>query len=125
MASNINPVNWFEIPVNDIERAKSFYEHVFGYELALNDMGSLKMAWFPMKDEATGATGSLVKSDSYTPSHAGTLVYFSVDDIEGTLKKVEQNGGKILNPKMNIGEYGFVAHFEDSEGNRIALHSMK
>jgi predicted enzyme related to lactoylglutathione lyase len=122
MATQMNPVSWFEIPVNDLKRAKAFYEHVFGVELALNDLGSLKMAWFPMKD---GATGTLVKADGYTPSYAGTMVYFSVDDIEGTLKKVENKDGKVLNLKMKIGEYGFVAHFEDSEGNRIALHSVQ
>ena len=83
------------------------------------------MAWFPMKESATGSTGTLVKAESYNPSYAGTLVYFSVEDIDGTLKKVSENGGKILNPKMSIGEYGFVAHFEDSEGNRVALHSKK
>jgi len=125
MAAQMNPVNWFEIPVNDFDRAKDFYEYVFGYELIVNDLGELKMAWFPMQQDAPGATGSLVKSNEYTPSHAGALVYFSVEDIEETLKKVDEKGGKILNPKKSIGEYGFVAHFEDCEGNRIALHSRQ
>jgi predicted enzyme related to lactoylglutathione lyase len=83
------------------------------------------MAWFPMTQNATGATGTLVKAESYTPSYAGTLVYFSVDNIEEALTRVNKKGGKTLNPKMSIGEYGFVAHFEDCEGNRVALHSTQ
>ena len=124
MAKQMNPVNWFEIPVSNIERAKTFYEKVLGYELSVNEIARMKMAWFPMTEDATGATGTLIKAEGYKPSHEGTLVYFSVDDIEGTLKKVNEQGGKILKQKMSIGEWGFVAHFEDCEGNRVALHSM-
>ena len=65
-----------------------------------------------------------MQSEHYTPSHAGTLVYFSVTDIEGTLAKVNTNGGKRLMPKTGIGEHGYIAHFQDCEGNRVALHSM-
>jgi len=124
MNAKMNPVNWFEIPTKDINRAKSFYEKVFGVKLDLQNMDNLKMARFPMEDDAPGSTGSLVQADAYKPSYEGTLVYFSVEDIDGTLTKVEKNGGKILNKKMSIGEYGFVGHFEDTEGNRVALHSM-
>lgn len=125
MSTEMNPVTWFEIPANDLGRAKAFYEHVFGVELSLNDFGELKMAWFPMKEGVSGATGTLVQSPAYTPSHAGALLYFSVEDIEEILHRVEEKGGKVLSPKKNIGEYGFVAHFEDCEGNRVALHSTK
>ena len=120
----MNPVNWFEIPVTDLERAIKFYESVFGIKLSRNEMGPLKMSWFPRADDAMGATGSLVKADGYTPSHAGTLVYITVDDINGKLVKINARGGKTLLPKLAIGEYGFIAHFEDSEGNRVALHSV-
>jgi len=125
MATQANPVNWFEIPVNDLKRAKEFYEYVFNFELSLPETGRLKMAWFPMSMDAPGATGTLVKADTYVPSHSGSMVYFTVDDIEATLKRVEEKGGKVLNPRMSIGEYGFVGHFEDCEGNRVALHSEK
>lgn len=124
MEMEMNPVTWFEIPVNDMARAKAFYESVFGFELSLNEMGPLSMAWFPMFEKAPGSTGTLMKNENYTPSHAGTLVYFSVEDIEATLERVVEKGGKVLNPKMSIGEHGFTAHFEDSEGNRVALHSI-
>lgn len=116
-----NPVNWFEIPVIDLKRAKAFYETVFGYELTTTEMGPLKMEFFPMTQDGTGSTGSLIQAESYVPSHEGTMIYFHVDDIDATLEKVNKNGGKILNPKMSIGEYGFVAHFQDCEGNRVAL----
>jgi predicted enzyme related to lactoylglutathione lyase len=125
MALKPNPVNWFEIPVNDLSKATKFYESVFGTELTLNEMGPTKMAMFPMEKEGSGASGALLKAEGYSPSDNGTLVYLSVDDIEGTLKNVERNSGKILQEKMNIGEHGFIGIFQDSEGNRIGIHSMK
>lgn len=119
-----NVINWFEIPVTDMDRAKKFYETVFNFEMVKNNMANLEMAWFPMEENAPGATGSLIKADSYVPSYDGSMVYFSVEDIDKTLAAINANGGKTLNPKMSIGEYGFVAHFEDCEGNRVALHSI-
>ena len=118
-----NPVNWFEIPAADLERAQRFYETVLGIEMRRHDMGDLKMAWFPMVQDGDGATGTLVQNENYTPSHAGSMVYFSVQSIEEVIDRVEANGGSVLNPKSSIGEFGFVAHFEDSEGNRVALHA--
>ena len=119
-----NAVNWFEIPATDLERAKKFYEAVFNYELTEMEMGPNSMAMFPMEQGAPNAPGALIKAEGYEPSHAGSMVYFSVDDIEGTLSKISENGGSILNPKMGIGENGFVATFNDCEGNRVALHSI-
>ncbi len=123
MPKNMNAVGWFEIPVTDLERAIKFYEAVFGIKLSRNEMGPLKMAWFTWTEDAMGAAGSLVKADGYTPSHAGTLVYMTVDDIDKTLAKINATGGKTILPRTAIGEYGFIAHFQDSEGNRVALHS--
>jgi predicted enzyme related to lactoylglutathione lyase len=119
----MNPVNWFEIPVDDLDRAKKFYETVLGIELTLNEMGPLRMAWFPMTEGLPGATGSLVKGEGYTPSTAGSLVYFTVKDLDETLGRVSAAGGRVLFPKMSIGDYGFIDHFQDSEGNRVALHA--
>jgi len=124
MATEMNPVNWFEIPANDLNRAKGFYEYVLGVQLAVKEVGPLQMAWFPMIRNGPGATGSLVKADGYKPSTAGTLVYFSVHDIEATLTKVKDKAGRVLTPKTSIGQYGFIAHFRDCEGNRVGLHSM-
>lgn len=118
-----NPVNWFEIPAADLDRARSFYETILGITMQRQDMGDLKMAWFPMVQDGDGATGTLVQNENYTPSYAGAMVYFSVDSIEDVIGRVEENGGTVLNPKSDIGQFGFVAHFEDSEGNRVALHA--
>ena len=118
-----NPVNWFEIPVTNMDRAKAFYEDVFDYEIAINEMGETTMGWFPFDQSASGATGTLIKNEEfYTPSHKGSLVYFSVKEIDDTTPKIEKGGGKILVPKFSIGEHGHCCIFEDSEGNRVALH---
>lgn len=78
-----------------------------------------------MSEGAPGISGALAKGESYVPSTNGTLVYFSTNNIDDTLAKVKSNGGKTLYPKTSIGELGMVAEFEDSEGNRIALHSQQ
>jgi uncharacterized protein len=121
----MNPVDWFEIPVVDMTRAMKFYEDVFGLQISLNQMGQLEMGFIPMDNDAYGAAGSLVKGEGYVPSHTGILVYFGIPDMESAIERIKQNGGKILLPRTSIGEYGFVAHFEDTEGNKVALHSMK
>ncbi len=123
MSETANAVNWFEIPVNDLGRAKAFYETVFGFELGLMEMGPAEMAMFPFNPGAPNAGGALIKTEGYTPSHAGTVVYFPVADIDGTLAKVGANGGKTIVPKMSIGEFGHIAQFEDTEGNRLGLHT--
>jgi uncharacterized protein len=117
--------NWFEIPVKDLDRAIKFYEKVFDVKLSPEEMGGMKMALFPFTQDAPGAAGSLIKGESYEPSHAGTVVYFSVEDIPETLRRINAIGGKTLMPKTAIGQYGFIAQYEDTEGNRLALHSMK
>lgn len=122
MPSHANPVNWFEIPVSDLKRAKSFYEPVLGIEITEMDMGPKQMGWFPMEMGAAGATGALIQGDGYTPSHDGSLVYMHVDAIDPTLEAVNDAGGSTLVPRTSIGEHGFIAHFADTEGNRVALH---
>lgn len=124
MDEKINPVIWFEIPVVDMARGKAFYEAVFDRKLTVVDMGPRQMAMFPMEMGVPGVGGALVMEEHFVPSYAGTMVYFSVADITGTLNKVVANKGKELIPKTSIGEYGFCAYFEDSEGNRIGLHTM-
>ena len=122
MASHANPVNWFEIPVTDMARARKFYEAVLSIEIAETEMGPNKMGWFPMEMGKMGAAGTLIQGESYTPSHEGSLVYMHVDQIDPTLEAIENSGGKTLVPRFSIGEHGFIAHFEDTEGNRVALH---
>lgn len=121
-------MGWFEIPVVDMGRAVKFYETVLEVKLERNMVGEIDMAWFPMA-EGKGATGSLVfhKEEWYKPSQEGTLVYFTAysGDLDHELSRVEAAGGKVLVPKKSIGEYGFMAVVLDTEGNRIALHSVK
>lgn len=124
MDKKINPVIWFEIPVVDMERGKAFYEAVFDQKLTVVDMGQRQMAMFPMEMGGLGVSGALVKEEHFVPSYAGTMIYFSTDDITAILNRVIANKGKELIPKTSIGEYGFCAYFEDSEGNRIGLHTM-
>jgi predicted enzyme related to lactoylglutathione lyase len=123
MATQINPVYWFEIPVNDLDRAKKFYESVLGYALTLEEMGPAKMAFFPMVNDVYGTTGTLIKMEGYTPSHAGILVYFSVEDIEGTLDKVNASGaGRYCRGQDRRPRHGA---FRGQRRNRVGIHSMK
>ena len=121
-----NPVGWFEIPVQDMRRAKTFYEKAFGYSMEEpKSVNGFDMAFFPMKRDGSGAAGSLIQGTGYTPSHEGPLIYFSVAGIPPVEKNIAQNGGKVHKPKFSIGEYGFISICEDSEGNRIALHARQ
>ena len=128
MEINVNPVGWFEIPVIDMERAKKFYESVFGYSLERHKFGGLDMAWFPYSDRA-GASGSLIHEETfYKPSQDGVLIYFSSPsgDLKNELAKVNSAGGNLLIQKKLISEdIGYMGMFLDSEGNRVALHSKK
>ena len=122
----MNVVNWFEIPVTDMSRAVSFYEAVFSFKMHLAKLDGLEMAWFPWRENTPGSGGSLIYSpEFYKPSEEGTVVYFSVDDIEQAEAKVGPAGGEVLIKKRQISEeHGYMALFKDSEGNRIAVHSQ-
>ena len=119
-------VGWFEIPVRDMDRAIHFYSHVFDMALEKQDFGGLLMAWFPWDASGKGAGGSLIQDKNYIPSHEGTLVYFSSVDVEKEINRVGEAGGKVLQQKTEASpDIGYMALFEDTETNRIALHSKK
>lgn len=120
-----NPVGWFEIPVNDMARAKAFYEHVLNVKLQPMNIGSLEMAFFPTRPGTTGASGALMKGEAFQPSKKGVQIYFTTPDVDGTLQRLQEQGGRVVLPKTRIGPFGFVASFEDSEGNRIGLRSWQ
>jgi predicted enzyme related to lactoylglutathione lyase len=124
---NSNPVVWFEIYVQDINRAKRFYESVFQVTLQkLNAPSPGVELWaFPGNRDRYGVPGALVKMDGVSPGGNSTLVYFHCDDCAVEETRVTSAGGRIERPKMSIGEYGFVSRACDTEGNRIGLHSMK
>lgn len=119
-----NPVIWFEIAATDLERAKSFYQEVFNVELQFMDMPDAPMYMFNNDPEGQGAGGALVKSKDNTPSADGSIIYFYCQDVAIEAGRVEAAGGTLLFPKMSLGEFGFMAQFIDTEGNRIGLHSM-
>jgi uncharacterized protein len=116
-----NPVTYFEMPVLDMQRAVRFYSAVFEYTLELQTIDGYEMALFPFSDGAPGASGALAKGDVYMPAKTGPIVYFRVSSVDQTIARATSIGAKVLFAKKSIGEAGFVAEIEDSEGNRIAL----
>lgn len=120
-----NPVGWFEIYVDDMARARAFYEAVFGVTLSpLGDSG-IEMYAFPMGQESYGASGALVRMPGFPPGGNSVLVYFSCADCAVEAVKAAAAGGQVQKPKFSIGPYGFIALVTDSEGNLIGLHSMQ
>jgi predicted enzyme related to lactoylglutathione lyase len=116
-----NPGSYFEIPVTDMNRAIKFYSSVFGYDFTRENIHGNEMAMFPLNPYSEGISGALAKGEIYIPSKTGSLIYLNVSNIEETLELVKKQGGAILFPKTKAGEYGYVAEFEDSESNRVAL----
>ena len=123
-----NAVSWFEIPATDLERAQKFYETIFAIDMIPMDMPDMRMRMFPIDDMMTGIGGALVDSNGFHKSSAtdGPLIYLNANpDLQLVLDKIEIAGGKITMPKTEISpEHGFMAVFEDTEGNRMALHSI-
>lgn len=120
-------VGWFDIYVNDMDRAQAFYETVLS--TSLEPMGdpndpSAQMLGFGDDPTSHGAGGALVKLDYATPGPGGTMVYFSCEDCAVEQGRVEAAGGSIVRPKFSIGDHGFVSLFTDTEGNMVGLHSL-
>lgn len=125
----INPVVWFEIYVNDMDRAQKFYEAVLATKLEDLPMppgeDGLLMKFFPNGTDRFGSGGALAKMDGVAAGGNSTMVYFGSADCNVEAARVEAAGGKLIRPKFNIGEYGFVALATDTEGNMFGLHSME
>lgn len=119
-----NPARWFEIYVQDMERARRFYETVFQTTLEHLGVEDLEMWAFPMDDHAPGASGALVRMPG-VPSGGSTLVYFGCDDCAVEGARVVDAGGSVHRDKMSIGEYGFIILAVDTEGNMFGLHSLQ
>lgn len=120
-----NPVGWFEIYVQDMDRAKRFYESVLQLKLEKLDSPGLEMWSFPMTMDRYGASGSLIKMEGFASGGNSTLVYFSSTDCASEAGRVVKSGGRIQREKMSIGQYGFIALAIDTEGNMFGLHSMQ
>lgn len=123
---NGNPICWFEIYVQDMDRARAFYEQVFAVKLtAIDDPGGeLSMLGFPQSFEQHGASGALVKADGVGSGGDGSLLYFACEDCAVEASRIAAAGGEIEQEKMSLGEFGFMVMARDTEGNRIGLHSM-
>ncbi len=120
-----NALNWFEIPATDFNRAKKFYETILDAEIPEMPFPGGRYGMLPC-DMENGVGGGIAHGEGFEPSDKGTIVYLNGgDDLSVALGRVEQAGGKIIMAKTSIGENGFMAHFIDTEGNRVALHSMK
>ncbi len=127
-AKKFNPVTWFEIYVDDMDRAVKFYEAVLGTRLeSMSDPTdqSMQMMAFPGETENPGASGCLVKMEGAKAGGSHVILYFGCEDCSAEESRVETAGGKVLQSKMSIGEYGFCAIVTDTEGNTIGLHSMR
>jgi uncharacterized protein len=117
-----NPITWCEIYVQDMDRAKHFYESVFQVKMEKLESPGIDMWTFPMAMEAVGASGALVKMDGFESGGSGMIPYFHCDEVAVELERVVDAGGQIHTPKMSIGQYGFMALIVDTEGNMIGLH---
>ncbi len=126
MNKETNSLNWFEIPVTDMQRAKHFYQVAFGIHMEDMSMPGMEMAGFPYEAGRGRASGALVKSDYSKPSIDGVLIYLNANpDMADVLDRILSEGGQIVMPKTLITpEIGYMANFIDTEGNRIALHSQ-
>lgn len=120
-----NPVNWFEIYVQDMPRARSFYEAVFGRKLEKLPTDEPEIWAFPMEMGAPGSAGALVYMPGMPSGGNSTIVYFHSTDCSVEEKRAADAGGKILKPKFSIGQYGFISLVFDTEGNLFGIHSME
>lgn len=122
LSTATNALNWFEIPVTDVARAKKFYETAFDIEMQEMEMMGMKMVMFPSQSPKSG--GALVKSPNHKPSTEGSIVYLNGNpNLQIVLDRIENAGGKLTMPKTSIGENGNMAFFLDTEGNLVGLHS--
>lgn len=125
MDNSVNALNWFEISVNDIARAKKFYEDIFSIKMDTMEMMGMQMAFFPMENMNGHVSGGLVQGAMHKPSADGAKIYLNGNpDLDVALSKVEAAGGKVTMPKTKItDDIGYMAFFMDTEGNGVALHS--
>jgi predicted enzyme related to lactoylglutathione lyase len=125
-----NPVGWFEIYVNNIERATKFYETILATKLTPLPMpdglpNTMRMMAFPMESSMFGASGALVQMEGFAAGGNSTIVYFSSVDCAIEAGRVIAAGGTLHQEKISLGQYGFMALAMDTEGNMFGIHSMK
>jgi predicted enzyme related to lactoylglutathione lyase len=126
MDNTTNSLNWFEIPAVEIARSQKFYETIFDIKMETMEMGESVMAFFPWTPSSGKATGAVVQSTQHKPSMEGSIIYLNANpSMDNVMTRIEVAGGKVLMPKMNIGEHGNIAFILDTEGNKIGIHSVE
>lgn len=117
-------VNWVEIPVSDLERAARFYSTIYDYQMPTQEMGPLTMGFLHF-EMGKGVGGAIVCGEGYAPGTEGCKVYLNGgNDLQVVLARVENAGGKVVMGKTHISdEIGYFGIFEDTEGNRLYIHS--
>jgi predicted enzyme related to lactoylglutathione lyase len=128
MDKNVNALNWFEIPVTDIARARKFYEAAFAIEMHdMGEMMGMKFVGFPAEMGNGKVSGAIAEGQMYAPSQNGIVIYLNANpSIKAVTDRIEPAGGKLVMPPMEISpEIGFMAFFVDTEGNKIGLHAQK
>ncbi|PTQ94048.1 hypothetical protein C8P68_107111 [Mucilaginibacter yixingensis] len=127
METTANAINWFEIPVSDIERAREFYEGIFDMDMVpMEEMMGMEMMGFPIAMESGKVGGAIVRSDFHEPSEQGAILYLNANpNLKLIVDRVEDFGGEVLMPPTEISpEIGFMAFVMDTEGNKIGLHAQ-
>lgn len=120
-----NPVSWFDIYVSDLDRAKLFYESVFETKLTDLPMEWGRQSLFPFSEGQPNVSGALVEKQNLIQGSNNTMVYFASEDCTTEISRVEEAGGKIIAPKMAIGEFGYIAIINDPDGNQVGIHSRQ
>lgn len=126
MDANTHVISWFEIPVQDLDRARHFYQVAFSVHMDVMDMEDFRMALFPGAMNSTHSSGALIQHSWYQPSEKGVLIYLNADpSMDEVIGRIRQEGGEIIQEKRLITEnLGYMAVFKDTEGNTVALHAM-
>ncbi len=123
--ANSNPVSWFDLHVANLDRAKKFYETVFNVKMTDLPIEWGKQSFFPFDPQGPNIAGALVEKADYTPNSNNTVIYFETEDCLAEERRIEAAGGKVVQPKLHIGDFGYVSIFIDTEGNTLGLHSRK
>jgi uncharacterized protein len=120
---DMDAINWFEIPVENMDRALRFYEALVGYDLKRETFMDVPHAIFKSSKDDDGVGGALIQDKKRKPAAAGTCVYLNSVDIEASLKRATAVGGEVVQPKTSIGPMGSIALVKDTEGNLVGLHT--
>ncbi len=121
----VNPVGWFDLIIANLDRAKKFYGTVFNVKLTDLPIEWGRQSLFPFDHESPNISGALVEKADFSAGSNNTVIYFETEDCIAEEQRIERAGGKVVQPKLHIGEFGFISIFIDTEGNTVGLHSRK